>query len=48
MRDKKFNVARDVYIPKVDSKWPSKTKKKKKAIFSKFYMSDATFQRYFK
>ena len=27
MREKKFNVTRDVYIPKVDSKWPSKTKK---------------------
>ena len=27
MREKKFNVTPDVYIPKVDSKWPSKTKK---------------------
>ena len=42
-----FNVTRDVYIPEVDSKWPSKTKKKN-AIFSKFYMSDAKFQRNFK
>ena len=25
-----FNVTCDVYIPKVDSKWPSKTKKKKR------------------
>ena len=34
MREKKFNVTRDVYIPKVDSKWLSKTKKKKPFFLS--------------
>ena len=46
MGEKKFNVTRDVYIPKVDSKLPPKPQKN--AIFSKLYMSDAKFQRNFK
>ena len=36
MREKKFNVTHDVYLPKVDSKWPSKTMKIKKPFFLSF------------
>ena len=36
MREKSFNVIPDVYLSKVDSKWPSKTTKKKNAIFLSF------------
>ena len=36
MREKKLYVTRDVYLPKVDSKWPSKVKKK--AFFEVLYV----------